>query len=149
LKEELEFLSRYLEIEQVRFGERLKVSIAVPAGLEEASVPNMILQPIVENAIKHGISKIRGEAILEIAASKQNGNLTLCVHNNGYGISTGSREGAGRGIGIVNTRARLERLYGPRQSFELRELPAGGVSAELTIPYSVAGGHEPGERPDA
>src|ERR1051325_3395986 len=70
LKEELEFLALYLEIEQIRFGERLKVTISVPAALEEARVPNMILQPLVENAVKHGISKIRGEAILEISASR-------------------------------------------------------------------------------
>jgi sensor histidine kinase YesM len=150
LKEELEFLALYLEIEQIRFGERLKVTISVPPGLEEARVPNMILQPLVENAVKHGIATIRGDAILEISASQENGTLELCVFNNGSGNgndSADSRNGGepGRqGIGIANTRARLERLYGSSQSFKLTESPGRGVTASLTIPYSVAG-RNPGE----
>ena len=139
LADELELLSRYLEIEQVRFGDRLKVTVDVPAGLRDARVPNMILQPIVENAIKHGISKIRGQAVLEIAASMRNGNLELRIYNNGSGISPRAGNAEDQGIGIANTRARLERLYGLRQSFTLAELPDGGVAASVTIPFSVDG----------
>jgi sensor histidine kinase YesM len=155
LKEELEFLALYLEIEQIRFGERLKVTISVPAALEDARVPNMILQPLVENAVKHGISKIRGEAILEISASQEDGTLELRVFNNGFGIeaeeadSEDTGDPARQGIGLANTRARLERLYGPRQSFKLTELPGGGVAASLTIPYSTATGFTPQDAPDA
>ncbi len=149
LGEELDFLSHYLEIEQVRFGERLKVTIAVPAGFEDARVPNMILQPIVENAFKHGINKIRGEATLEVSASRQNGILELRVYNNGCGISPRASGDERQGIGITNTRDRLERLYGPRQSFELTELPGGGVVAALSFPFRVEKGEDQGGHADA
>ncbi len=137
LEEELEFLDRYLQIEQTRFGDRLTVKIQVDDALKSAVVPNMILQPLVENAIKHGISKKRGDALIEVQARRDNGSLTLSVKDNGIGLSD-EMSGAQRdGVGLSSTRARLRELYGEAQSFELCAQPSGGAEAKVTIPFHV------------
>ena len=135
LKQELEFLDRYVEIEKVRFGDRLAVEISVDPELLDARVPNLILQPLVENAIRHGIASRAAGGRIEIEVRRDNGMLDLEIRDNGPGLPAGDdgSEGIG-GIGLANTRARLKQLYGARHRFELSEAAGGGLAVNLTIP---------------
>lgn len=133
LKTELEFLQRYLQIEQTRFDDRLFIRMEIAEETKEALVPNLILQPLVENAIQHGVMGQRGPARLAISAQRNNGALRLEVCDNGKGLSEGSTHNTG--IGLQNTRARLEKLYGERQHFTLTNAATGGVIARLEIPF--------------
>jgi len=133
LGEEMEFLQKYLEIQQMRFAERLRVEVDVPDELLPASVPSLILQPMVENALKHGIAKrVQGGAI-RITASRCNGTLTLNVYNDGPGLPPDWEAHAG--VGIANVRARLHSLYGNAGEFSLRNDGASGVRASLCLPF--------------
>ncbi len=135
LKQELEFLDRYVEIEKVRFGDRLAVEISVDPELLDARVPNLILQPLVENAIRHGIAPRAAGGRIEIEVRRDNGMLDLEIRDNGPGLPAGDDgiEGIG-GIGLANTRARLEQLYGDRHRFELSDAAGGGLAVNLAIP---------------
>jgi two-component system LytT family sensor kinase len=135
VREELEFLAPYLEIEQTRFGERLDVRVEVEEGAAGAMIPHLILQPLVENAIRHGVAPRREGGRVEIAALRENGHLRLRVRDNGRGMR--GPEGMGRpgGIGLPNTRARLEQLYGARQRLEVSTAPGEGTEIEITIPF--------------
>jgi sensor histidine kinase YesM len=137
LLHEIEFLQIYLEIEQVRFKDRLKIQLEIEPETLTASVPNLILQPLVENAIRHGIGKQRNAGFVAITAERQNGNLTIQVRDNGPGLPEDwLAGGASRlGIGIANTRARLRHLYGDAQTFDIRNGESGGVVAVLKIPF--------------
>ncbi len=139
LGEELEFTQKYLEIQKARFAERLQFSVEVPAELLSAQVPSLILQPMVENAVKHGIAKrVHGGAI-RIAASRSNGTLTLSVYNDGPSLPAGWETSA-PGIGISNVRTRLQSLYGEGFDLRLRNRKRGGVEAAVSVPYvSVTG----------
>ena len=134
LSEELEFTQKYLEIQKVRFADRLKFSVSVPAELMKAQVPSLILQPMVENAVKHGIAKrIQGGAI-SITAARSNGSLTLHIYNDGPGLPAGW-EGATSGIGVRNVRTRLHSLYANNFELSLRNRH-GGVEVSLSIPFT-------------
>jgi signal transduction histidine kinase len=136
LAQELVFLRRYLEIMQIRFQGRLDVDIRVPPGIENALVPNLILQPLVENALKHGIGKLEGVGHIAIAAQREDERLRLSVRDNGPGIDgVGS---ATEGVGLRNTRARLEQLYGADQSLLLRSPEEGGLIVEISLPYHTS-----------
>jgi two-component sensor histidine kinase len=135
LRRELEYLNRYVQIEQLRFGDRLTVEQEVNPDVLDALVPNLILQPLVENAIKHGVSKRRGPAIIRVEAERDNGSLTIHVRDNGGGLHTQSGERIKEGIGLRNTRTRLQYLYGAAQGFDLSSPAKGGVDVRLTIPY--------------
>lgn len=132
LDQELGLATRYLEIMQIRFGDRLDVVIRVEPGLETALVPNLILQPLVENAIKHGVSDIEGIGRIEITARRDGSRLLISVRDNGAGLSA---QQATEGVGLRNTRARLAQLYGEEQSAELKPGEGGGVVIELSLPY--------------
>lgn len=134
LQHELEFLKTYLEIEQTRFGERMSVRMNVAPETLTASVPNLILQPLVENAVRHGIAKRRGPGWIEISAARENGALLLRVRDNGLGLE-GNAASQNGGIGLANTRARLHTLYGERGALKLSALPEGGAQAEITLPF--------------
>lgn len=133
LREEIDFIRSYLAIEQVRLGERLEVIWKIPPEVVDAPVPSLILQPIVENAIRHGIAPLPRGGRLEIAAASVAGRLELVVRDNGTGFG-GAGEKPGNGIGIENTRARLARLYGSRASFRLTN--DHGLVVSLTLPGS-------------
>ena len=136
----MEFLDRYIEIEKVRFGDRLVVEVSVDPELLDARVPNLILQPLVENAIRHGIAPRAAGGRIEIEARRDSGMLDLEIRDDGPGLpgeSDGS-EGTG-GIGLANTRARLEQLYGARHRFELCDAVGGGLAVNLAIPLSKSG----------
>ncbi len=135
LRRELEFLDRYLEIQQVRFGERLRVEKEVDPGVLVAQVPVMILQPLVENAIKHGIEPQTGLGLLKIAARHTGDLLQVTIGDNGPGLPGAGGTAFREGIGLANTRARLRELYGPRHQFTLSNAPAGGLLVFLEIPY--------------
>lgn len=130
LRQELEFLRRYLEIEQIRFQDRLTVQLEVDPASLDAAVPHLLLQPIVENALRHGVAKQEAEARIEIHTIRQNGSLLLRVRDNGPGLPDDVE--AKQGIGLKNTRARLEQLYGDEHSFALRN--GAGLTVEIVIP---------------
>jgi len=136
LREELDLLKRYLAIEQIRFGDRLNVSIDAPPELLDARVPNLILQPLVENAIRHGIEPRARSGRIELRAQSSNGTLVLEVSDNGPGLP--SSQPMNEGIGLSNTRTRLRTLYGEAHGFELRQSPEGGLLVRLTIPIRIA-----------
>ncbi len=134
LGDELEFAQRYLDIQKVRFADRLQLSVDVPKELFPAQVPSLILQPMVENAVKHGIAKrIQGGAI-RIAAVRSNGTLTLRVYNDGPSLPSGW-EDSQSGIGISNVRARLRGLYGDAFAFTIRNQEPGGVEVSVSVPF--------------
>jgi LytS/YehU family sensor histidine kinase len=130
LREELELVEAYLEIERVRFSNRFAYSIDVAAEALDAPVPPLILQPLVENAIRHGIARRIAAGRIEIAAARRNGRLQLTVRDDGPGVAAGARDG----IGLSNTRARLQQQYGARHTFALASHGDGGTVVSLEIP---------------
>jgi signal transduction histidine kinase len=136
LSRELEFLEMYLEIQKTRFQDRLRVAFDVPSELAAARVPNLILQPLVENAIKHGISTMPGAGRVAISARRENGMLVLKVRDDGPGLTTPPRprSSPGSGLGLANTRERLRQLYGEEQRLELVNMPEGGLEVRVALP---------------
>ena len=130
LRSELEFVGKYLEIEQTRFHDRLKVHMDVPHDLLDVYVPSLALQPLVENAIKHGISVDSAAGRLEIAAKLQDGRVRLCVRDDGPGPAPRPRFG----VGLSNVQSRLKQLYGNASSLELTGGDGRGCEAIITIP---------------
>jgi len=135
LSEELQMTNAYLEIERARFDERLRVETLVDPGALRQLIPNLVLQPLVENAVKHGLSRKVGPGTLRIAARLDDGLLTLVVGDDGLGMSsTVLADVFERGVGLRNLRARLERLYGPAHLPEITSTPGGGTRVELKLP---------------
>lgn len=135
LTEEIAFLDRYLDIEQIRFADRLKVDKEIEPGAQQALVPYLILQPLVENAIRHGIEPREEPGRLGIRARRSNGRLELRVCDNGAGLDAKAAPDAREGIGLSNTRSRLRHLYGDDFRFELSEANGGGLEARIDIPF--------------
>src|SRR5262249_16666729 len=133
LKEELQFLDRYLQIEQIRFGTRLRIEKEIEAGTLDALVPILILQPLVENAIKHGIEARLGLSIIRVTARQRDDSLRLTVSDNGAGFRGHLDGGLKEGVGLSNTRSRLKVLYGDSAGLDLRS-KENGFSAEIRIP---------------
>ena len=143
LKEELDFVQKYVEIERTRFGDRLQVDFDVAPETLDAAVPNMLLQPLVENAIRHGIARKVGGGRVEITARREDGELCLVVRDTGPGLADAS-PGLSKGVGLANTRSRLEHLFGERHSLDFSEPPGGGLAVKIVIPFSV----DPQSNPD-
>jgi signal transduction histidine kinase len=141
LSEEMDFLDRYLEIEQTRFAERLEVEKEIAPETRQALVPYLILQPLVENAIRHGIEPREDLGRVCISARRERGRLELRVRDNGDGLGTKSSASSHGGIGLSNTRARLQHLYGADCSLELTPANGGGLEARLEIPFRTSDGH--------
>jgi len=135
LREELDFVRRFLEIEQIRFGERLSVKMEIAPNTLDALVPNLILQPLVENAIRHGIEPRARPGRIELKSERANGVLALAVSDNGDGLVSG--EQPVEGVGLSNTRARLRTLYGDEHSLKLCPRQGGGMLVRLTIPVRL------------
>jgi sensor histidine kinase YesM len=142
LRQELEFLRNYLEIEQTRFQDRLKVQMEIDPDALDAQVPNLILQPLVENAIRHVVAPRDKESRIEIRARRSNGNIQLQVCDDGPGINNVRKESTPHGIGLSNTRARLDKLYGSAHSFHLSSGEDGGLQVTILIPFHSANGSE-------
>ena len=137
LQEELEFLQKYLEIEQTRFQDRLTVRFDIDPVSLDAEVPRLILQPIVENAIKHGVSPRSGPGLIEVASGVAEDRLWLEVRDNGVGLSGSARSQFRRGVGLANTRDRLECLYGDAQKLDFSE-GNGGLTVRIALPLQRA-----------
>jgi two-component system, LytTR family, sensor kinase len=133
LQEELEFLQKYLEIEQTRFQDRLTVRFNIDPETLDAEVPRMILQPLVENAIKHGITPRVAAGHLHIAVRRRDDTLTLEVLDDGVG--TRGSQPLSEGVGLGNARARLASLYGTQQRLDAGARPGGGFNVKIEIPF--------------
>ena len=134
LKEEVDFLQKYLDIEQTRFPDRLTVRVEIDPDTLDAEVPRMILQPLVENAIKHGIAPRADRGHLQIAAGRQEERLWMEVRDNGGGLHGGTLKKLRTGVGLSNTRARLECLYAGQHRLEFTD-QHGGLAVRVEIPF--------------
>lgn len=142
LREELRLTELYLEILEIRFQGRLFTSVSAAGGVEDALVPSLILQPLVENAMKHGVAKARGRGRIEVRARRLGDTLVLTVCDTGGGSHAADpaelgAAPAGSGVGLSNTRARLRELYGGGQRFTLRPRAEGGTEAEIVLPFRL------------
>lgn len=135
LREELAALEPYVEIEQTRFEDRLIVRTRVAADALDAAVPHLVLQPLVENAVRHGLSRRAQAGCIEIRAARLEDELLIAVTDNGAGLPAGFRLEEHRGVGLRNTQERLSQLYGRRQSLEVESTESGGTEVRLRIPY--------------
>jgi LytS/YehU family sensor histidine kinase len=136
LRKEFEYLRLYLSIEQVRFQDRLGIQFSADDSALEAAVPHMALQPIVENAVRHGIGRVAAAGTIRISASHTNQTLVIRVADDGPGLGAADLS-AGCGIGLANTRSRLQQLYGDAASLRV-ENGERGVVATITLPYRAA-----------
>ncbi len=133
LAEEMEFAQKYLDIQKVRFVDRLQLAVDVPSDLLVAQVPTLILQLMLENAIKHGISKRAHGGLVRISASRSNGTLTLSVYNDGPGLA--AADSTPSGIGLTNMRTRLQGLYGDAFTLHMQNQNPGGVQVSVSVPF--------------
>jgi signal transduction histidine kinase len=131
--EELRFLEQYLAIEQIRFSDRLTVTFAVDADVLDAALPGFVLQPLVENALRHGLADRSEGGVVEIGARREGAELVLWVRDNGVGLGTETTPGPG--LGLANTRERLATLYGARARLDVSGAPGGGTTATVRLPY--------------
>src|SRR5262249_4488871 len=131
LSRELELTYRYLDIEQARFGDRLRVEVEIAPETADAHVPSLLLQPLVENAVRYGVQSSAGGQVV-VRAYRDGDALCLDVQDNGSGPGD---EPCGRGIGLSTTRARLEQLYGSEHKLELERAASGGALASVRIPF--------------
>jgi two-component system LytT family sensor kinase len=138
LKVELDFLDRYVEIQRARFPDRLHMGFTIQPEALDALVPSFLLQPLVENAIRHGIAQSSAPGSVEIIARRVNGLVELAVRDNGAGFSAKRHLVPREGVGLSNTRARLGHLYGAAHRFELRNVPTGGAEVLIVIPFRPA-----------
>ncbi|MBL8238217.1 MAG: histidine kinase [Bryobacterales bacterium] len=141
VEEEIDFLRRYLDIEKMRFEDRLTVEWDIDPTIRHVSVPNLILQPLVENAIKHGLSRNTDEGVLRISCKADDGKLSMKVFNNGPApqrATANLQEPVREGVGLNNTRSRLERIYGGDHHIDFRHSAEGGFEVTIRIPIRPA-----------
>jgi two-component sensor histidine kinase len=136
LEEELRFVKNYLEIEKVRFSDKLEVKENVERETLQAQVPNLLLQPIVENAIYHGIAHKTSNGIIQISAMKEDGQLLIYVEDNGPGLMPVKKKKSREGVGLKITKERLAHLFGTDHLVELENLATGGVRVKIRIPFT-------------
>jgi two-component system LytT family sensor kinase len=138
LRQEIDFLRVYLEIEQVRFQDRLQIIWDVEPDTLEAAVPTLLWQPVLENAIRHGVTPLTGRGRIVIASCREGNDLVLEIRDNGRGLPAGGppREG----VGLRNIRERVDQLYGARAQFTLAPALAGGTIATLRLPFAHCDG---------
>jgi two-component system, LytTR family, sensor kinase len=144
LRDELKFLELYLNIQQMRFADRLSIEIDVAPETLMALVPNLLLQPLAENAIRHGIGKRATSGHIGVTAQRENGALKLVIYDDGPGLPANWDRQPGHGIGLANTIARLDQLYGEAHAFAIHNRTQGGTAVELSIPWHEAGAGEAG-----
>lgn len=135
LRQELELVEQYLAIERIRFQDRLEVRVDVTPEALEARVPHFLLQPLVENAIHHGLDAVDGRGRVELTIAREGAQLVLKVRDTGAGPTAAQVAAGGRGVGLANTRARLQHLYGGEHRFELGSAEGGGALALVSIPF--------------
>jgi hypothetical protein len=135
LGEELEYLQRYVDIQQIRFGERLRVGVDIPEELRNVQVPNLLLQPLVENAIKHGIAKRAAGGSVQVAVARRDGSLYLSIYNDGPGFPNDWHT---NGVGLANLRTRLQILHGAAADLAMTRVGSDGVEVVVTLPLKDA-----------
>ncbi|HEV7220161.1 MAG TPA: histidine kinase [Terriglobales bacterium] len=135
LNRELEFVNSYLEIEKVRFEDRLNLRFSIDPNTFDAQVPHLLLQPLVENAIQHGIARLAQGGDLAISSSRDGDQLNITVRDNGPGLTKTERSKLIGGLGLRATRERLQTIYGNDHTFEIRSRASGGVEVEFRIPF--------------
>lgn len=138
LATELQLLNAYLEIQRARFGDRLRLRLEIEPDTRDALVPTLVLQPLVENAIRHGLEDAEAGGEIAVLARRNGDDLVIEVRDDGRGLDAGAGTGPREGVGLANTKERLSRLYGDRQYLVLRTQPEGGVMVELVLPYHTA-----------
>ena len=137
LEEELRFIKDYLEIEKVRFSDKLEVKENIERDTLHAQVPNLLLQPIIENAIYHGIAPKISNGIIQISAKKIEEQLLICVEDNGPGLTSVKKKKSKEVVGLKITKERLAHLFGTDHIFELENLVSGGVRVKISIPFTI------------
>jgi two-component system LytT family sensor kinase len=142
LKTELGFVERYLQLEQIRFSDRFSVTLDIDPETTEALVPSLLLQPVVENAVRHGIARQAGVTGLIITAKRNSDRLQLTVVDDGPGFDEDAWVNPGKGMGIRNTRTRLAQMYGDDHSFSMERVSPRGTAATISIPFRVEGSTE-------
>lgn len=140
LKEELDFVRKYAELQRTLLQERLELDWDIDPTTLDAFVPSMILQPLVENSVRHGIAPLESGGRIEVSAARDGTRLRLRVCDTGQGLSGNGAPAALVGVGLANMRARLGHLYGEAQNIELRPTPGGGLTVEMVIPFREAAG---------
>jgi two-component system LytT family sensor kinase len=144
LADEIDYIRRYLDIERVRFGDRLRTELDIAADAWEASVPAFVLQPLIENAVRYAVAPREAGGSIVIEATRSGDLLRVSVADDGPGVrEAGAGDGAKK-IGLANTRERLRQLYGGRGRLELTEVSTGGTRATIEIPFTRA---RPGSGP--
>lgn len=138
LSHELEFVRGYLEIEKVRFADRLEVILEVAPDTLDAQVPHLLLQPLVENAVRHGVSRLSSQGEIRIAARHDDNSLHLRITDNGPGLADLGHAPAKGGIGLAATRERLRTLYGEDQNIDITNVARGGIEVHIRLPFRVA-----------
>ena len=135
LREELNFIKLYLSIQKVRFSDRLRTEFDIDPATATALVPNLILQPLTENALRHGIAHSAEPGVIGISSTVHNGHLRLMVYDNGAGLRDGWQLKGSAGIGLANTAARLQQLYDDNHQFDIRNRDSGGVEVMIFMPF--------------
>ena len=135
LSDDLEFLEKYLEIEQARFGERLTVRYDLEPDTLDALVPNLLMQPLVENSVRHAIAARSEGGVIEVTSRRVGDSLELRFRDNGPGLRKDRTPSTSGGLGLTNTRSRLEHLYGASQHLQFSDTPGGGLTVTVVIPF--------------
>ncbi len=135
LQQEIDFLEGYLEIQMARFSDRLNVTMDIPRDLRSALIPNLVLQPIVENAILHGVAPKSGPGLVRVSGRREGDRLVLEVADDGPGLSRGRLDDNREGIGLANTRERLSKLYGEKGQLSIKSENNSGVVVEISLPF--------------
>jgi len=138
LREEIDFLELYLNLQQMRFSDRLQIQLDIDPELMHALVPSLILQPLAENALRHGIGHRTASGVVGVSARRENGNLKLKVFDNGVGLSENWQLKSSGGIGLANTAARLQQLYNGNHRFDIQNRPEGGVEVLVVVPFRTS-----------
>ena len=138
LREELNFIKLYLTIQEMRFSDRLQIEFNIDPATTKAMVPNLILQPLTENALRHGIARTTNSGFVGISSAAENGQLRLTVYDNGAGLPHDWQLNSSAGIGLANTAARLQQLYDDNHQFDIRNRDGGGVEVVIVMPLRTA-----------
>jgi LytS/YehU family sensor histidine kinase len=134
LRDELRMVERYLEIERARFGDRLQAELRFEPRVMDALVPSLLLQPLLENAMKHGVSAVDGRCRVALTVRSQDNRVRIEVRDEGPGLNP-AKAGATQGVGLGNTRERLKYLYADDHTFDLRTLEGGGLMVAIDLPF--------------
>jgi len=137
LNEEINFIKLYLSIQQMRFSDRLQVDFDIDPATSKALVPNLLLQPLLENALRHGIGRSADAGAIRVSSKRENGSLLITVSDNGAGLRHDWQLKTGSGIGLANTAARLQQLYGENHRFDIHNRDSGGVEVEIVMPLRI------------